>query len=63
MAASDLPRLRSLVGDRRRVWLVYSHTWYTDPDGLIPPALKEAHDLQGQWKFYGLQVRLYGKSR
>jgi len=60
MAASDLPRLRSLTRGHRRVWLVYSHDWYTDPDSLIPPALEEELDLLNRWDFYGLQVQLYG---
>jgi hypothetical protein len=60
MARRDLPRLRSLVQGHERVWLVYSHEWYTDPDGLIPPALEEELGLVGRWRFHGLQVRLYG---
>jgi hypothetical protein len=60
MAESDLPRLRALIRGRDRVWLVYSHNWYTDPLGLIPPALEEEMDRLGQWEFYGLQVQLYG---
>jgi mannosyltransferase len=60
MAASDLPRLRSLIRGHERVWLVYSHDWYTDPEGLIPPALDEELDKLDQWGFYGLQVQLYG---
>jgi mannosyltransferase len=59
MAASDLSRLRTLVQGRERVWLVYSHNWYTDPQELIPPALEEDLDWVGQWRFYGLEVRLY----
>ena len=60
MAASDLPHLRSLIRGHERVWLVYSHDWYTDPEGLIPPALDEELDRLDQWGFYGLQVQLYG---
>jgi len=60
MAADDLPRLRALIRGHERVWLVYSHNWYTDPDGLIPPALEEELDSLDRWNFYGLQVRLYG---
>ncbi len=60
MAASDLPRLRSLIRGRERIWLVYSHDWYTDPQGLIPPALNEELDLLDTWGFYGLQIQLYG---
>jgi len=61
MAEGDLPRLRALTRGHERVWLVYSHDWYTDPRGLIPPALEEELDLLDWWGFYGLQVRLYGK--
>jgi len=61
MAASDLPRLRALVQGRERVWLVYSHDWYTDPEGLIPWVLEEELDLRGRCDFVGLQVRLYDK--
>jgi len=60
MVASDLPRLRALIRGRERVWLVYSHDWYTDPQGLIPPALEEELDMLDLRDFYGLQVQLYG---
>jgi len=60
MAESDLPRMRSLIRGHERVWLVYSHDWYTDPQGLIPPALEEELDMQDRRDFYGLQVHLYG---
>jgi hypothetical protein len=60
MGERDLPRLRALIRGHERVWLVYSHDWYTDPQGLIPPALEEELDLRDRWGFYGLQVRLYG---
>jgi len=59
MTVDDLPHLRALVQGHERVWLVYSHGWYTDPQGLIPPALEEESDLLDRWDFYGLQVRLY----
>jgi hypothetical protein len=60
MAECDLPRLRALIRGHERVWLVYSHDWYTDPQGLIPPALEEELAMLDRWGFYGLQVRLYG---
>jgi uncharacterized membrane protein len=59
MAESDLPRLRSLIRGRQRVWLVYSHNWYTDPQSLIPAALAEELSLLEQQRFVGLEVRLY----
>ena len=60
MMASDLPRLRSLVHNRKRVWLVYSHDWYTDPQKLIPTALEETFRLLDRRLFYGVELRLYG---
>ena len=63
MTEGDLPRLRSLIRDHERVWLVYGHDWYTDPQGLIPSALEEERDLLDRWDFYGLQVWLYGRQR
>ncbi|MBN1813017.1 MAG: glycosyltransferase family 39 protein [Anaerolineae bacterium] len=62
MAQSDLSYLQDLVGGHDRVWLVYSHNWYTDPQGLIPPALEKELDLQGRWEFYGVRVWLYTAS-
>ena len=60
MAKSDVPRLRVLIEGRERVWLVYGHESYTDPEGLIPAALEQEFDLLDRWDFRGLQVRLYG---
>jgi hypothetical protein len=59
MSAHDLPRLRSLIRDRERVWLVYSHNWYTDPRGLVPAVLEASGELLTHRRFYGLEVRLY----
>jgi hypothetical protein len=61
MAKSDLPRLRSLVRNRERVWFVYSHNWYTDPQSLIPKALREELELVKRQRFYGLELYLYGR--
>lgn len=60
MTESDLPRLRALIRGRERVWLVYSHDWYTDPQGLIPQTLDRELRLLSRRDFFGLQVRLYG---
>jgi mannosyltransferase len=61
MAESDLPRLRELIADNERVWLIYSHNWYTDPKNLIPAALAQDLKLLDQRQFNGLEVRLYGR--
>ena len=59
MTRADLPRLHGLINGRRRVWLVYSHDWYTDPERLIPAALRQHLHLLEQRQFYGLQIQLY----
>ncbi|MFL7807118.1 MAG: glycosyltransferase family 39 protein [Anaerolineae bacterium] len=59
MTPGDVPALHELVAGRKRVWLVYSHQWYTDPGGLVPQVLGEALALQSRRRFYGLEVRLY----
>lgn len=60
MRPEDLPRLRQLIRGRDRVWLVYSHDWYTDPQKLIPAALNEELARLDTRRFRGLQVLLYG---
>jgi mannosyltransferase len=60
MTESDIPRLISLLQGYNRVWLVYSHNWYTDPMGLIPQTLASQRKLIQQSNFYGVQVQLYG---
>ena len=60
MTAGDIPGLLSLVSGHERVWLVYSHNSYTDPLGLIPPALASGMALIRERDFYGGRVQLYG---
>ncbi|MEJ2208036.1 MAG: glycosyltransferase family 39 protein [Anaerolineae bacterium] len=60
MTTDDIPRLTSLISGRQRVWLVYSHDWYTDPLGLIPQTLASRMTLLRQRDFYGGKVQLYG---
>ncbi len=59
MTESDLPRLMALLNGRKRVWLVYSHNWYTDPQGLIPQTLASKMRLTQKRDFYGGQVQFY----
>lgn len=60
MTRDDLPRLRQLIAGRARVWLIYSHNWYTDPDGLIERELGRKFTLLEVRRFVGVEVRLYG---
>ncbi len=59
MTVEDLPGLHRLVRNHRRVWLVYSHQWYTDPNRLVVAALEESMMLHSRRRFHGLEVRLY----
>jgi mannosyltransferase len=59
MTTNDIPRLTALIDGRQRVWLVYSHNWYSDPMGLIPQTLAAKMTLIRQRDFYGGQVHLY----
>lgn len=61
MMPEDLTYLHDLVIERNRVWLVYSHNWWTDPQGLIPKALERDMDLETSRLFQGIQVQLYSK--
>jgi len=59
MTPEDLPLLRELILDRERVWLVYSHNWYTDPQHLIPAALGQALTTAETRTYKGVEIRLY----
>jgi len=56
MRAADLPRLHQLLTKRTRVWLIYSHDWYTDPAQMIPRALHQQLSFVDQQQFTGVQV-------
>ncbi len=60
MTERDIPKLVSSLRGHDRVWLVYSHDSYTDPKGLIPPALASQMSLLKEREFYGGRVQLYG---
>ena len=59
MTENDVPGLISLIRGHDRVWLVYSHDDYTDPDGLIPQTLASQMKLVREREFYGGTVQLY----
>lgn len=56
MTEADVATLRTLIEGRRRVWLVYSHDWYTDPNQIIPRELSQLMRRTDQRQFVGLQV-------
>jgi len=59
MTVDDIPGLISLLDGHDRVWLVYSHESYTDPEGLVPETLASQKKLVETREFYGGQVQLY----
>lgn len=59
MTEENVPQLITLLSGHNRVWLVYSHNWYTDPTGLIPQTLASQMQLARQRDFWGGQVQLY----
>lgn len=56
MMESDLPYLFNLALDRERIWLVYSHDWYTDPEKIIPEVLSQMMVLGEEQEFVGLKI-------
>ncbi len=60
MTESDIPRLLSLLQGHSRVWLVYSHSEHTDPNGLIPKTLASVMKLFYTREFNGGMVQIYG---
>jgi mannosyltransferase len=45
MTNADIPALQSFAHGEKRLWLVYSHSWWTDPHGLVPAALGQVARL------------------
>jgi hypothetical protein len=59
MTTNDIPALNSLLREHDRVWLVYSHNSYTDPEWLIPRTIGAQKKLTRERDFYGGKVQLY----
>ena len=59
MEEADIPRLQEILEGRDRVWLVYSHNWYSDPDGIIPRELGKLFGESEETDFEGLQIILF----
>ncbi len=59
MTESDVPKLVSLLGGHKTVWLIYSRSSQTDPLGLIPQTLDSNMKLVYQSDYYQVQVSIY----
>ena len=56
MEEADIPRIQEILAGRDRVWLVYSHNWYSDPYGIILRELDKLFEESEQTEFKGIQV-------
>ena len=64
MEEADVPRIQELLAGRDRVWLVYSHNWYSDPDGIIPRELGKMFAEAEITDFRGVRiVRFAGREQ
>lgn len=60
VAPADIVRLRATTRAYRRVWLIYSHEWWTDPHHLIPASLAGIRQITDEQIFPGLPtIRVY----
>ncbi len=59
MEESDVPRVQEILAGRERVWLIYSHNWYSDPDGIVPLALGALFREEEQTQLVGIQISRY----
>ncbi len=57
---ADLAALRAQIAGRERVWLIYSHVWYSDPDDLALRYLKQERTLIHEQAFPGVALYLFG---
>jgi uncharacterized membrane protein len=61
MTSDDLPLLDELLAGRPRIWLVYSHDWYTDPDYVVARHLDKVLAPVGERRFTAILVREYAR--
>ena len=55
MTRADVPALQSFVKGQKRVWLIYSHNWHTDPIGLVPESQAQTARLMARRDFAGIE--------
>ncbi len=59
MTRDLLPALAARLPPGKQIWLVYSHDWYTDPEGLVPALLADHRTLIVEKEFPAIQILLY----
>ena len=63
MEEGDVARIKELLDGREQVWLVYSHNWYSDPDGIIPRELGKIFVETELAEFTGIQIMRFAGKR
>lgn len=63
MEESDVSRVQELLAGRERVWLIYSHNWYSDPQGIVPRELRALFRDVEQAQFVGIQISRYASRK
>ena len=63
MTERDLDTLAARIAGRKRVWLVYSHNWYTDPQGLIPAELERRYTQVETFTLPDIRIDRYSVPR
>lgn len=61
MTPADRPVLVELVHAHERVWLVYSHQWYTDPQGLVLETLHEQYTEVKHESMIGVDIWFFSR--
>jgi hypothetical protein len=61
MQEADVARVQRLIEGHDQLLLIYSHWWYTDPDGLLLQALDEQFDVVEEREWPGIRVIEYGR--
>jgi hypothetical protein len=59
MREADVAHLQELIKGHDQVWLIYSHWWYTDPNGLLLKTLDEQFEVVEEREWPGIRVIQY----
>lgn len=59
MTRAHLPYMHERIIGRERLFLVYSHDWYTDPEKLVIRALENRYRVAADWEFEAIRVIEY----
>jgi uncharacterized membrane protein len=51
MTAEDIPALEKLIKEHKRIWLIYSHEWFTDPERISKATLEKNYCLSKEKDF------------